>query len=289
MKKVMLFIAAAMSLMVMILSCNKVEDENVQKEYWQVVTESIKAIDQETESAFNAEIDSLNARSENYDVEAAVGLVEEIVEIYDGLVAGTIILQSSYNKENWRVYNTWTLEIPGPDYVDLALSSGVKWAVYNIGARSPEEIGDYFAWGEISPKSEYTQANYLYYGLEISDISGNPSYDAATAILGSEWRMPTQADFEALMNECTWEWFDNDGYGYFVVTGANGNQITLPTPGYFVDSAATGVGIAGMYWTSNCVIDATGDKAVNVFLRSLYQVVNQQDRSLGMNIRAVRD
>ncbi len=171
----------------------------------------------------------------------------------------------------------------------MALSSGVKWAVYNIGARSPEEIGDYFAWGEISPKSEYTQANYLYYGLEISDISGNPSYDAATAILGSEWRMPTQADFEALMNECTWEWFDNDGFGYFIVTGANGNQITLPTPGYFVDSAATGVGIAGMYWTSNCVIDATGDKAVNVFLRSLYQVVNQQDRSFGMNIRAVRD
>ena len=81
MKKVMLFIAATMSLMVMILSCNKVEDENVQKEYWQVVTESVKAIDQETESAFNAEIDSLNAQSENYDVEAAVGLVEEIVEI----------------------------------------------------------------------------------------------------------------------------------------------------------------------------------------------------------------
>mgnify|MGYP003508412088 FL=1 len=56
MKKAMLFIAATMSLMVMILSCNKVEDENVQKEYWQVVTESVKAIDQETESAFNAEI-----------------------------------------------------------------------------------------------------------------------------------------------------------------------------------------------------------------------------------------
>ncbi len=95
MKKVMLFIAAAMSLMVMILSCNKVENENESKEYWQVVTESVKAIDEETESAFNADIDSLNARSENYDVETAVVLVEEIVEIYDGLVAGTIILQSS--------------------------------------------------------------------------------------------------------------------------------------------------------------------------------------------------
>jgi hypothetical protein len=208
--------------------------------------------------------------------------MRRIIYILANVILSAIIFASCSGVDEENTVN-------GFEYVDLGLPSGTKWAASNIGAKVPESTGSYFAWGEISPKSEYTQANYLYYGLEISDISGNPSYDAATAILGSEWRMPTQADFEALMNECVWEWFDNDGYGYFVVTGANGNQITLPTPGYFIDSAATGVGIAGMYWTSNCVIDATGDKAVNVFLRSLYQVVNQQDRSLGMNIRAVRD
>ncbi|MBQ5881894.1 MAG: hypothetical protein IIW70_03570, partial [Bacteroidales bacterium] len=61
MKKSMLFIAAVLSLLVVAVSCNKVENENEPKEYWQVVTESVKAIDEETESAFNADIDSLNA------------------------------------------------------------------------------------------------------------------------------------------------------------------------------------------------------------------------------------
>ena len=56
MKKAMLFIAAVLSLLVVTVSCNKVGNENEQKEYWQVITESVKAIDQETESAFNAEI-----------------------------------------------------------------------------------------------------------------------------------------------------------------------------------------------------------------------------------------
>lgn len=287
MKRVLLLIAS-LSLLVFVVSCKK---EETKKEYWRVVTDSITAVDEDTEVAFLADIAALNEQSDKCDETVAVESVEAIIVIYDGLVAGTITLERSMNNENWMEYTSWTLVIPAPEYeyVDMGLSSGVKWAVHNIGAESPEEVGDYFAWGEISTKSEYTQANYSYYGLEVYDISGNPEYDAATANWGPEWRMPTQADFEELLSVCTWDWFDNDGNGYFVVTSANGSQITIPTPGYFVDSAATGVGIAGMYWTSNCVIDAAGDKAVNVFLRSLYQVVNQQDRSFGMNIRAVRD
>ncbi|MBO7322468.1 MAG: hypothetical protein J6U51_02660 [Bacteroidales bacterium] len=287
MKRVILLIASV-SLLLLTFSCKKEEEK---KEYWQVVVEEITAVSEETERVFLEDITALNEESPNYDVTAAVEFVEEVVGVYDGIVSGRIILNTSTDGDNWVEYASWTLVIPEPEYeyVDLGLSSGVKWAVHNIGAESPEEVGDYFAWGEISTKSEYTSANYSFYGLEIYDISGNPEYDAATANWGPEWRMPTQADYEELLSVCNWEWFENNGNGYFVVTSAIGKQITIPAGGYFVDSAATGAGIAGMYWTSNCVIDATGDKAVNVFLRSLYQLVNQQDRSFGMNIRPVRD
>ena len=64
-------------------------------------------------------------------------------------------------------------------YVDLGLS--VKWATCNVGATSPEDYGHYFAWGEISPKDEYTDDNCSTCGKQMSDIAGNAQYDAATA------------------------------------------------------------------------------------------------------------
>ncbi len=42
----------------------------------------------------------------------------------------------------------------GHDYVDLGLPSGTLWATCNVGASSPEEYGDYFAWGETEPKND---------------------------------------------------------------------------------------------------------------------------------------
>ena len=53
--------------------------------------------------------------------------------------------------------------INGHEAVDLVLS--VKWAAYNIGASNPEEYGDYFAFGETEPKDEYTEENYMLYGI----------------------------------------------------------------------------------------------------------------------------
>ena len=62
--------------------------------------------------------------------------------------------------------NTNTPEEPKPttgtenghSWVDLGLS--VKWATCNIGAWKPEGYGNYYAWGETSSKSEYTEDNY---------------------------------------------------------------------------------------------------------------------------------
>ena len=138
----------------------------------------------------------------------------------------------------------------GYDWVDLGLPSGVKWATCNVGADSPEEYGDYFAWGETETKEEYTEENSLTYGEQMSDISGNAQYDAATANWGGSWRMPTYDEMVELKNICTWEWTtQNDVNGYKVI-GTNGNSIFLPAAGYRYGSSLYGAGSIGNYWSS---------------------------------------
>lgn len=95
-------------------------------------------------------------------------------------------------------------EISGHAYVDLGLSSGLKWATCNIGANNPEDYGDYFAWGETITKTEYTSSNSGTCELSISQLQsqgyvdggGNltSSHDAATANWGGTWRLPTKEE-----------------------------------------------------------------------------------------------
>jgi len=117
--------------------------------------------------------------------------------------------------------------------VDLGLS--VYWASCNLGADSPEESGDCYAWGETKTKSEFNQSNYSFYDnntkqfIDIgNDISGT-EYDAATVNLGSDWRMPTVTEMSQLLNDCSWEWIQINGVNGYKVTGKNGNSIFIPT------------------------------------------------------------
>lgn len=143
--------------------------------------------------------------------------------------------------------------INGHEYVDLGLPSGLKWATCNVGASSPEEYGDYFAWGETKTKSEYVKDNSVTYGKHMGDISGNSQYDAATANWGGTWRLPTKAELEELMDKCTWTWTwttKNRVKGY-KVTGPNGNSIFLPATGVRVGSSLNDPGGGGSYWSSS--------------------------------------
>ena len=137
----------------------------------------------------------------------------------------------------------------GHEYVDLGLS--VKWATCNVGATSPEDYGHYFAWGETSPKEKYTEENSLTYGKQMSDISGNAQYDAATANWGGKWRMPTVAELGELHNNCIWTWTTQNGVNGDKVVGPNGNSIFLPAAGYrFYESSLDYAGSDGGYWSS---------------------------------------
>ncbi len=139
----------------------------------------------------------------------------------------------------------------GHDYVDLGLPSGVKWATRNVGAVKPEDYGDYFAWGETSPKEEYTSENSVTFGEDIGDdISGKVRYDAATVNWGRNWRMPTKEQMHELLEHCEWELTQLNGVNGAKGIGPNGNSIFLPAAGGRDGSSLDGGGYLGNSWSS---------------------------------------
>ncbi len=143
-----------------------------------------------------------------------------------------------------------TGEINGYGYVDLGLPSGTKWATCNIGALSYEDYGNYYAWGEIETKTEYTEENSLTWGVNMTDISGNAKYDVARAEWGNSWRLPNKTELEELDVECTWVLFTKNNVNGYKVTGPNGNSIFIPIAGYFCDSTLYNAGIYSYLWSS---------------------------------------
>ena len=202
------------------------------------------------------------------------------IKLENGSVMGsdgkkhTLTLSYSGTMENIGGGTTPTME-----YVDLGLS--VKWARCNLGASKPTDYGDYFAWGETEPKTNYTWATYKWMQAGQSDWKHITKYtiaddltegiwydsggnfigdnketldaadDAATANLGSPWRMPTWDEIKELIDNCTWTWTTQDGVnGCEVKSKKNGNSIFLPAAGYRDRSEFNDAGSEGYYWSS---------------------------------------
>lgn len=138
------------------------------------------------------------------------------------------------------------------DAVDLGLPSGVLWANCNVGASAPQDHGGYYAWGEIEEKDSYTEDNYLVAGKIVGDFSGDPAFDVARAEWGDDWRMPKDADFQELVENCTICWTILDGVQGFEFTGPNGNKIFLPAAGTRYDVYSPDYSY-GDYWSSTYV------------------------------------
>ena len=185
--------------------------------------------------------------------------------------------------------NKWEPKINGHEYVDLGLPSGLKWATCNVGADSPEEYGDYYAWGEIETKGEYHQSNSKTYGKSMSDISGNAMYDVARAKWGSSWRLPTKKELEELENNCKWEWTTINGKKGDKVTGSNGNSIFLPAAGYYRDgSSLYYAGKFGCYWGS-APHESDDDYACSLDYHSSSHFLNWSYRYNGLSVRPVSE
>ncbi len=185
--------------------------------------------------------------------------------------------------------------------VDLGLS--VKWATCNIGATSPEQYGDYFAWGETEPKSDssYCFKTYSYWtdfnndgkrqNDEYTNIGFNISktqYDVATVKWENGWRMPTDEEIEELGRKCTREWISVNGiYGY-KMTASNGNSIFLPAAGlYGKNGRISDYEEEGVYWSASTE-DNTMIKTI-LISKGYYAFISETERSFGLPVRPVRD
>ena len=160
----------------------------------------------------------------------------------------------------------------GYEYVDLGLPSGLKWAKCNIGAEKETDYGDYFQWGSTTPNtaSECTWEHAPFNGGN-TDYNANAfnqvkdtvapngilakKYDAAAQIMGNDWRMPTDADFQELVKNTDSEWIV--GYNGSRVNGRkfmskkNSNSIFIPAAGSCVDGEVYDVGDYGSVWSSS--------------------------------------
>lgn len=195
------------------------------------------------------------------------------------------------------------------DYIDLGLPSGTLWATTNIGARLPEEPGDYFAWGETKPKQEYSWNTYKYSyrdnskffhenqmtkyctnekdGTVDNKTELEPTDDAAVVNWGSNWRIPSREQIKELSDKCEWKKTTLPGRKkVFRVTGPNGNVLILPCGGKFLGRGLIDIvgEASALYWsrTLNTYIDNSSAECItngNVNLTS--------QRSLGLLVRAI--
>jgi len=181
------------------------------------------------------------------------------------------------------------------EYVDLGLS--VKWATCNLGAAKPEDYGNYYAWGETEPKDTYTKDNNTYYSagnwikyntkgtketLESDD-------DAATAALGSGWRMPTQAECNELINNCDCIYTTQNGVNGYKIVGPNGNSIFMPAGGQKNGSTLSDQGKTIFYWTSNSWNGSYVGNAYDFAGNDTVIQTSNYGRHRGMTIRPVHE
>ncbi len=194
-------------------------------------------------------------------------------------------------------------QIPGS--VDLGLS--VLWATCNLGASTPEEYGDYYAWGELETKTDYSWAEYKWcdgskttltkyntlssYGVVDNITELLLSDDVVSLNLGGGWRFPSLDEAKELINDCSWQRTTENGIAVFRVTskkaGYTDASIILPIAGYYSDSQMTHRGNYGLYWTSSLVPNNPYAAWRFDFGGSVY--FDKTDRSLGLTIRPVHD
>lgn len=151
----------------------------------------------------------------------------------------------------------------GHEYVDLGLPSGTLWATCNVGADTPEGYGDYFAWGETTPKASYNwdtykycngenqltkycyNADYGYNGFTDNLTTLEPTDDAAITNWGNGWRTPTKEEYDELLSNCVWSMTMQNGVKGLLFTASNGKKLFFPN---------YKVGTGAAYWINSITI-----------------------------------
>ena len=195
-------------------------------------------------------------------------------------------------------YNPYVDPYNGHEYVDLGLPSGTKWATMNVGALTPEEEGYFFSWGNVEGHNLNGQGTYNFgtsnttepykssSGAAITypgSIAVGDAYDMARANMGGNWRLPTNAEFQELYDNCTWAWTSVNNVNGIRFTSSNGNSIFLPAAGYYYGTTHDNDG--GNYWSS--VLSSAGSAYYLYFNSGGVYPQDYSDRYFGFSVRGV--
>ena len=197
------------------------------------------------------------------------------------------------------------------EYVDLGLPSGTLWATMNVGAKKPEDFGDYFAWGETTGynggKTTFNWSTYKYCNgskTTITKYCASSEYgtvdnkklleyadDAATVNWGEAWQMPTLDQYKELINSSytTTEWTTLNGVsGMKITSKSNLKSIFLPAAGYRYETSLNSAGSYGHYWSRSLDTNYSCDGYVLYIYSSYPYVRNDGYRYYGQSVRPVR-
>ena len=181
--------------------------------------------------------------------------------------------------------------------VDLGLPSGTIWATCNLGASSPEEYGDYYAWGETEQKNRHSWENYKFgtrdnltkYNREDGKTILDPEDDAAHVVLGGKWHMPTKEQIEELFENTTNEHSELNGVkGILFTSNINDNTLFFPYSGYKSRGKIWSNGKYIYCWSSSLYTSKNYNCAY-VLQSNFYGTIRFDYRNKGYSVRPVLD
>ena len=241
-----------------------------------------------------------------------VGFTATLTELQPGTTYFCRAYATNENGTGYGEIKTFTTpsgEYGGHAYIDLGLSSGTLWATCNVGADRPEGYGNYYAWGETTPKDEYTWSTYQHANGTTDDDPKLTKYcndagygdggfvdnlttleledDAASVNWGTGWRMPTREEIKELVDSCIWAWEEPNGIAGYRVTSRNGNSIFLPASGLHYADAFISEGSSANYWSNTLEQGALPIEVSNIAMFTNSYNVSGVYRYLGYSVRAI--
>lgn len=221
---------------------------------------------------------------------------------------GSVIITAIANSGS-GVKDICVVNVKDHEYVDLGLPSGTLWAICNVGASKPEEYGNYFAWGETTPKKEYSYSTYKWckgsnktfskyctsssYGTVDNKTELEPEDDAATANWGNNWCVPTESQIKELYNSSytTTKWTTLNGIsGRMITSKKNGNTLFLPASGYYSNTSRNNIGTNGCFCCWSRSINKYNCSSTYMLYSNSDQIAfaTAASRCNGLSVRAVR-
>ena len=249
--------------------------------------------------------------TDDWDIQGLYGITTyEDSEAPDGFFVimsnGTtlIIDPDDYSKvsDNWE-----QVDMVLNGYVDLGLPSGTLWSTVNVGAQTPYQRGYYFSWGNLEGYvASYTEGDYageivgysfIQDNYELTNgyqVSGNltSSEDAAYDNSSGEWNIPTDTQFQELLDNCTITWVEKNGVpGKLFTSNINGKTLFIINNGYGNATTLDSPMYQAAYWT-NAEDDVNTNKALSFVLSTSIlpnlTPVHAEEKRFGFGIRPVK-